>query len=580
MRIFKEHLPLSHQETCPGNNAENNKETVRKTVAIYCRVSSDKQVKERTVVSQLEALKKFAENNNFHVEKDLLFIDEGISGATLVRPALDSLRDKAVSGEIETVLVLCPDRLSRKYAHQLILIEEFKRLGVDVIFSDSNRSDDNPENRLLLNVQGVISEYEREKIMERNRRGRLQKAKQGSVNVLSSAPYGYIYNPKSNTGDASYEINFGEAEIVETIFKMFCDNKKAIRSIARNLNERGIPARKGGQWNASSVCSILKNPACKGTAAFGKSKMVERSYKNKLSRERNSYSSRAKTSHRCRAKSEWIYIPVPSIISEKTFDIARNQLQKNKKFSLRNNKKFNYLLSGLLRCDQCGYALSGHTSKSGDKYLSYYRCSGEKYEKKSESGDCRTWTRMEVLDELVWNQVVKLIERPDVVLNEYTNRINVQKNDKCSLQDLIKKKTKEIKRHGREKDRLVILYQQGLLEISDVKTPLEKLKSAIKILEQEKCSLMENERKGNGQLQLIKQFDIFKNEIAKNLKGLSFQQKKEILRLLVEEVIVHKVQNRVKIRHIIPELRPPVPEDNHSTYDSERSASFLSSIMP
>jgi len=152
-------------------------------IAIYARVSSDKQANERTIDSQLCAVREFASGEGVPVDQDLTFIDNGISGATLRRPALDNLRDRAAAGEIDRILVHTPDRLARKYAHQLILIEEFHRLGVEILFVNRNITA-SPEDQLLLQIQGVISEYEREKIMERSRRGKLYKARQGKVSAL------------------------------------------------------------------------------------------------------------------------------------------------------------------------------------------------------------------------------------------------------------------------------------------------------------------------------------------------------------------------------------------------------------
>ena len=135
-------------------------------VAIYARVSSETQAKEGTIHSQLEALREYAKNNNHHVIVECL--DDGYSGAELNRPGLDQLRDIISEGLAEAVLVLSPDRLSRKQAHQIILLEEFKKHNVKVIFT-SQPSGDTAEDQLLLNIQGAISEYERVKILDRTR---------------------------------------------------------------------------------------------------------------------------------------------------------------------------------------------------------------------------------------------------------------------------------------------------------------------------------------------------------------------------------------------------------------------------
>jgi site-specific DNA recombinase len=165
-------------------------ETAMKSAAIYARVSSDKQKEENTIASQTSALVEFARKNGYAVPDEWVFEDEGFSGASLVRPGLEHLRDLAAEGHIAAVLVHAPDRLSRKYAYQVLLVEEFARNGVETIFVKAPKSD-SPEDQLLLQFQGMIAEYERAQILERSRRGKRYRARQGQVSVLSGAPYGY-----------------------------------------------------------------------------------------------------------------------------------------------------------------------------------------------------------------------------------------------------------------------------------------------------------------------------------------------------------------------------------------------------
>ena len=161
-----------------------------KTAALYARVSSERQKEEQTIGSQTEALKEYAQANGYTVVPEWIFQDEGYSGAILKRPALERLRDLAAEGQIETILVYSPDRLSRKYAYQVFLMEEFARHGVETVFIKSPPAS-TPEEQLLVQFQGMIAEYERAQIAERTRRGKKHRAKTGLVNVLSGAPYGY-----------------------------------------------------------------------------------------------------------------------------------------------------------------------------------------------------------------------------------------------------------------------------------------------------------------------------------------------------------------------------------------------------
>ena len=155
-------------------------------VAIYARVSGEQQAKDDTIASQLEAVTQRVASDALECEPELYFLDDGYSGDILARPGLERLRDQAAAGVIDRLYVLDPDRFSRKYAYQVLILEELTRCGVEVVFLH-NPPGRGPEENLLLQVQGMIAEYERAKIMERCRRGKQYAARHGSVNVLSGA---------------------------------------------------------------------------------------------------------------------------------------------------------------------------------------------------------------------------------------------------------------------------------------------------------------------------------------------------------------------------------------------------------
>jgi site-specific DNA recombinase len=187
-------------------------------MAFYARVSSDQQAKNGTIESQISALIERIAADGGKSTEDMRFIDAGVSGATLIRPQLERLRDRSALGDVDRLYVLSPDRLSRKYAHQVLLMEELSACGVEVVFLN-HAIGTTPEEALLLQMQGMFSEYERAKIMERNRRGKLHAAKRGSVNVLSTAPFGYRYVRKQADGSpAQYVIDLPQAATVRNIF--------------------------------------------------------------------------------------------------------------------------------------------------------------------------------------------------------------------------------------------------------------------------------------------------------------------------------------------------------------------------
>ena len=176
-------------------------------VALYARVSSEQQTQAKTIDSQVAALRERIAHDGGVLRPDHEFVDAGYSGSTLIRPALERLRDAVANGEVERVYVYAPDRLARKYAYQVMLVDEFQRAGVDLVFFNRELGQ-SPEDELLLQMQGMIAEYERAQMLERSRRGKRHKARQGSVNVLCGAPYGYRYITRAEGGgEARYEIN-------------------------------------------------------------------------------------------------------------------------------------------------------------------------------------------------------------------------------------------------------------------------------------------------------------------------------------------------------------------------------------
>ena len=197
-----------------------------------------------------------------------MFEDEGYSGATLERPGLERVRDLAAEGQIQVVLAYSPDRLSRKYAYQILLIEELARHGVETLFVKAPQSA-TAEDQLLVQFQGMIAEYERAQILERSRRGKRHRARSGEVSVMSGAPYGYRYIRKTDDAPASYAVIEAEARVVQRVYEMYTVEGLSIGEITRRLNDEGIPTRKrSARWERSTVWAVLRNSAYRGTRLF------------------------------------------------------------------------------------------------------------------------------------------------------------------------------------------------------------------------------------------------------------------------------------------------------------------------
>ncbi len=291
------------------------------------------------------------------VPPDWVFEDEGYSGATLIRPGLERLRDLAAEIEIPVVLCYAPDRLARRYAYQALLIEEFARVGSEVRFLKGPKAE-TPEDELLLQFQGMIAEYERAQIVERTRRGKLHRARSGSPAVLSGAPYGYRYVRKSEEAEARYDIvgtrGRGGSRAVSALRRR---ERVDCGTLTRWLGEQGIPTATGkSRWDRSTIWGMLRNPAYCGHAAFGKTRQVDA--RPKMTRPVRRQGKRVVSSGhvtRDQPRSEWIEISVPPIVSEQVFELATRRLQDNRRFAPRRTKEPS-LLQGLVACASCGYS--------------------------------------------------------------------------------------------------------------------------------------------------------------------------------------------------------------------------------
>src|SRR5262249_6949640 len=221
--------------------------------AIYARVSSEQQREENTIASQTASLIEFAKSHDLEVPQEWVFEDAGYSGATLERPGLERVRDLAAEGQIQVMLAYSPDRLSRKYAYQILLIEEFARHGVETLFVKSPPGG-SAEDQLLVQFQGMIAEYERAQILERSRRGKRHQAQSGEVGVMSNAPYGSRYTRKPAEAPAAYIMDEAEARVVRRVYEMYTVEGLSIGQITRRLNAESIPTRKrSGRWERSVV---------------------------------------------------------------------------------------------------------------------------------------------------------------------------------------------------------------------------------------------------------------------------------------------------------------------------------------
>ena len=353
------------------------------SVALYARVSSQRQAEELTIRSQVSALRQRLQQDGFTLLDEFCFLDEGYSGSTLVRPALERLRDTAHCGGIDRLYVHSPDRLARKYVYQMLLLEELTRHGVQVVFLNHNPQDQSAEGDLLLQMQGMIAEYERAKILERTRRGRRFAARQGKVSVLGHAPYGYRYVSKHDgDGEARYDIMLEEARIVREVFQWVALEGLSLGRVVARLAEQGVSTAKGNpRWDTATIRGMLLNPAYTGTAKYGKTRLVPRSSGRRPKRGDPPLPRQEKVAQ-ATLPEEQDPISVPTLVSTELFQAAAERLAENRRRYREQKAGAEFLLSGLLVCHRCGSAYCGRRSRQpgSDRRYVYYRCLGtDKY---------------------------------------------------------------------------------------------------------------------------------------------------------------------------------------------------------
>ncbi len=524
--------------------------------AIYARVSSDRQKEDHTIVSQTAALIQFAETEGFTVPKEWVFQDEGYSGANLLRPGLEAIRDLAAEGHIEAVLIHSPDRLSRKYAYQVLLAEEFSKHGVAVRFVKSP-SVTTPEDQLLVQFQGMIAEYERAQILERSRRGKRHRAQQGSISVLSGAPYGYRYVKKSDSTAAYYEVLESEADVVRLVFQTYVEQAVSINAITRMLNERQIPTRKGiARWERSTVWAMLRNPAYVGRACFGKTELRPRQRLTRPLRQRHGPATRNSANHE-RPRQDWIEIPVPALVSDATFALAQEQLVRNKHHSPRRTIEPS-LLQGMLVCEKCGYALYRSSAQTSKQKLYYYRCLGSDAYRFRNGAVCDNRPiRQDYLDSFIWTEILRLLDDPALIQAELDRRMEAAKKA-----DPLRRREESLQRAQvriqKNLDRLVTAYQESLVTLEQLRQRMPDLRRQERTLQSELLSLAEAATDQSKYLRLAETLVDFRSRLRARAESLEVAERQKILRLLVKEILLGK--EMITIRHSIPTPHSgPVP---------------------
>ena len=523
-------------------------------VALYARVSTPHQQQERTIASQLQALHQYITQQGWSLLPEHEYLDEGISGSRLDRPALDRLRDAAQRGEFDAVVVVSPDRLARHYAHQWLLVEELDKLQVQLIFLE-NPFGDSPQGKLLTQMQGMLAEYERAQILERTRRGRLDKARRGVYMPWAYRCYGYRYLPKRYDSPPQVLMEPTQAEVIHEMYRLLVDEQRSCRQIAKHLNATHTPTPSGrnGVWLPGVVRNILSNRIYIGEARYNYRQSVAPRY-------RTSHRAPArgdKTGRRYRAEAEWVWSEAPALISRELFDKAPRQLQRNAALSLRHYQPTSarYLLRRLVTCGECGLRLNGSRQRTTYQHTTYeylyYACSGANPLTRGRVQPCPARrVRAERLDAVVWHALTELLRHPDVIPRLHQSGVEAHDQQASSLQAQHEGLRTRQQRLERQSQRLVDAYQHAIISLEELRSRRQAITSELRQLEQERQRLARSQQQQMHWHQIIKHAEHFRQLLGTNLEALSFEDRQVVVQCLISRVVVTGEQ--VDIYYALP----------------------------
>lgn len=505
---------------------------VMRRAALYARVSTRRQEQEATIESQIAQLLAYAEEYGYGLLPEHQFIDQAVSGRYLARPGLDRLRDTVMLGVFDTLLCLSPDRLARSLGAQQVVLDELRQWGVEVVFVNQPTLGDSPHERLLLNVEGAFAEYERTVISERMRRGRLYSLRQGR-SVPTQAPYGYRYRPALDGQASRWVVVAKEAAVVEQMFVWYTQHDISLGQVAQRLNDGSIPSPEGKGWYASTIGRLLRQPAYKGIAYYARH---QADYSAVGQPRDHGQGTLCFPRYKLRPSEEWIEIAVPALVDETTWQAAQERLQMKARFAQRNSQR-TYLLRGLLVCGVCQHTLQGRTQRD----IVYYICTHGGVHCPPGVAPHTCSVRGDVIEPLVWESLRELLHDPQRIqaawealhAEDATTANEVQR---CKQREALLRKQRE---------RLLDAYQAGILSLEELIERQNPLDTEFKELQRK---LTDASPSTSLQLSL----DVFTKRIEQALAASDVQTRQEVLRLLIERIII--TGDTLTVEHVVPTL--------------------------
>jgi site-specific DNA recombinase len=322
------------------------------------------------------------------------------------------------------------------------------------------------------------------------------------------------------------------------------------------------------RWERSVVWAILRNPAYKGTACFNKTQVGPRQKVTKPFRLSGRAVHGEKSSGHERPRDEWIEIPVPPIVSEETFALAAERLTDNKRFAPRRTIEPS-VVQGLVSCRKCGYALSRTSTRSSARKIHYYRCLGSDAWRHLGGAVCDNRpVRQDLLDEIVWREVTRLIEDPTLIQTELDRRLEAARAAEPTKrrQEAL---DRELTRIDNSMERLLTAYQEDLLSLEELRRRMPDLRARQQHARAELQAILDQTADRTSLLRLAETLTAFLQRLRESAVTLQVSERQKIVRLLVKEVLVD--DETITIRHSIP-AKPTPPTSRASLHHSDEKS--------
>jgi site-specific DNA recombinase len=514
-------------------------------IAVYVRVSTQTPCQTQSIEHQLQRLRAHVQTQGWELPDEHVFRDDGYSGASLNRPGLDRLRERIAQRAFDRVLITAPDRLARKYVHQVLLLEEFDQHDCQTEFLERPMSQD-PHDQLVLQIRGAVAEYERSLITDRMRRGRQAKLRAGLLLPWTRPPYGYRVDPDRPRDPRGVRLEPAEAVTVAEMAAYYLEDGRSLFGLAKHLMAMGVLTPSGKKrWNQATVRGILTNPVYIGKVYAGRN----RARPARIRRSALKPLGNPTSGHEPASPEDWILVAeVPAILTQEQFDLIQAKLAQNQKFASRNNTSHEYLLRALVSCGLCGLACTARSCHPG---YAYYTCRAKQHPIQS-CRDERCPSRFipaTQLDALVWQDLCEILTHPELITQALERAQGGQwlPQELQARQENLRKARRSLEQ---QLERLTEAYLSNVIPLAEYQRRRQDLEQRQVTLEQQAQQLMASVDRQVELAGLAIGIEDFCQRVQRGLADATFEQKRQLVELLIDRVVV--TNDEVEIRYVIP----------------------------